>query len=241
MQDSPVQPFDDPALKAALRRSLDRETAPVALRDRIKALASAAAPAEPDHKPIPMFRKSPLYRLAVAAILIIGFGGLGYQIWKMNQSPYDSTTVFTAKLYQEMIDAHNARKDNSTGDSVITFAAAPGLGGQLGRSVFVADLTKDGWTFKGGAVRKVGSDQAAQLYFTKGKSAISVFSLPKSVVPTAQDEQSYEALQSGAAIAGFTRGQGLFCIVETSEEGPLTSSEGVRAMLEAHKGEISKG
>ncbi len=241
MQDSPVQPFDDPALKAALRRSLDRESAPAALRDRIKGLAAASAAAEPENKPIPMFRRSPLYRFAVAAILIIGFGGLGYQIWKMNQSPYDQTIVFTAALYQEMIDAHNGRKDNSAGDSITTFAAAPSLGGQLKRSVFVADLTKEGWTFKGGSVRKVGSDQAAQLYFTKGKSAISVFSLPKSAVPTAQDEQTYDAVQNGAAIAGFTRGDGLFCIVETSQEGPLTDSQGVRAMLEAHKGEISKG
>lgn len=241
MQDSPVQPFDDPALKAALRRSLERESAPAALRDKIKGLSTATAAAEPENKPIPMFRRSPLYRLAVAAILVIGFGGLGYQIWKMNQSPYDTRTVFTASLYQEMIDAHNARTGSSAGDSVTDFAAAPGLSGKLGRSVFVADLTKDGWTFKGGSVRKVGSDQAAQLYFTKGKSAISVFSLPKSAVPTAQDEQTYDAIQNGAAIAGFTRGDGLFCIVETSQDGPMTDSQGVRAMLEAHKGEISKG
>jgi hypothetical protein len=241
MQDSPVQPFDDPALKAALQRSLGRESAPAALRERIKGMTAAAPAPLPEPKPIPLFRKSPLYRLAVAAIVIIGFGGLGYRIWQMNHPVYDPGVVFTSALYQEMLDAHLARKTNPSGDTVTILAAATHLADSIGRPVFVADLTKDGWTFKGGAVRKVGSDQAAQLYFTKGKSAISVFSLPASVVPTARDGQSYDTVFSGAAIAGFTQGKGLFCIVETSEEGPLSSADTVKAMLEAHKGEISKG
>src|SRR3954471_1806810 len=98
MQEIPLQPFDDPALKAALRRSLEREVAPAALRDRISKLSQAQGQPTlklseksevPENKPIPMFRRSPAYRMAVAAVLLIAFGGLAYKVWDMNRSPYD--------------------------------------------------------------------------------------------------------------------------------------------------------
>jgi len=238
MQESPVQPFDDPALKAALRRSLGQETASAALRDRIKKLASENGPV-PENKPIPMFRRSPLYRLAVAAILIIGFGGLAYQIWNSNQ-PYDPNGAFPPGLYQAMVDTHNQRKAATGGDTVTTLASASSLGSQIKRSVFIADLSKDGWAFQGGAVRQVGSDQAAQLFFTKGKSTISVFSLPASAAPKAKEDESYETTVNGAMIAGFIKSKGLFCIVGTSEDNSL-SLDDVKGMLDRHKGEIVKG
>jgi hypothetical protein len=249
MQQPPVQPFDDPALKAALRRSLGQESAPAALRDRIKAMAGQNAPvaqktapfSADQQKPIPLFRRSPLYRLAVAAVLVIGFGGLAYQIWQMNKSPYDQTQVFSSALYQSMLDTHHARQNMTGTDPVTSMDSAASLSAQIGQPVFVADLTREGWTFKGGAVRKVGSDQAAELYFTKGKSAVSVFSLPASLVPNAKEGQSYEVLFGGAAIAGFTKGKGLFCIVETNQDGPVTDSGQVRRLLEVHQNQISKG
>ena len=241
MQESPVQPFDDPALKAALRRTLGRDSAPAALRDRIKGL-TAAAPL-PEGKPIPLFRRSPAYRYAVAAVLVIGFGGLAYQIWQMNRPPvYNQAYAIPNSFYKAMIATHTGRlEDKLGGDSVTTLASASSLGGQIQRPVLVADLTKDGWTFKGGAVRKVGADDAAQLFFTKGNAAISVFSLPASAVPKARDGESYDTrFDASHAIAGFTRSGGLFCVVGSSEDGSLSVDE-VKRLLETHKGEISKG
>ena len=226
--------------------SLDRDSAPAALRDRIKNLATqnapiAAAP-QPDQKPIPLFRRSPLYRLAVAAILIIGFGGLAYQVWQMNQpTVYDQSQVFTSALYQSMLDVHTARTKATEPDSITTVAAAASLSGQIGQPVMAANLKPEGWTFQGAAVRKVGSNQAVQLYFTKGKSAVSVFSLPASVVPNAKEGQNYDILYGGAAIAGFTRGKGLYCIVETNQDGPVTDAGQVRRLLEVHQNEITRG
>jgi len=248
MQETPLQPFDDPALKMALRRSLGKETAPVSLRDRIKKMAgensSVSAPeSKPDPKPIPLFRRSPVYRFAVAAVLIIGFGGLAYQIWQMKQKDdaYNRGTVFTASLYQNMIDTHEARKSATSADTITTLAAVPSLSGQVpAHAVFAADLTKDGWTFQGAAARKVGSDQAAQLFFTKGKSSISVFSLPLSAAPDAKEGESYDTVYNGAAIAGFRSSGGIFCIVGTGEKGPLDLTE-VKQLLDEHKGEIRKG
>jgi hypothetical protein len=238
MEQNSAQPFDDPALKVALRRSLGQETAPVGLRDRLKNL-SIAAPIQ-DQKPIPLFHRSPLYRFAVAAVLVIGFGGLAYQVWQMNKSPYEKSLALSDDLYKAMTTTHSARANQSAGnDTVSALALASSLGGQIQRPVFVADLTKDGWTFKGGAVRQVGQFQAAQLFFTKGNSSISVFSLPAAAAPSARDGEQYDKLFNGSPIAGFTHSGGLYCIVGASTDDSLKIDD-VKRLLEEHKSEISK-
>ncbi len=252
MEELPVQPFDDPALKAALRRCLGKESAPAGLRERIAALSSAptqptmklATDSKPaaDAKPIPMFRKSPLYRFAVAAVLLIGFGSLGYQIWKMtHQNPYIPSYIISDAAYQNMVDHHEDHKTGKTTDHITTLAAAPGLGKQFGemkKGIFVPDLTKDGWTFKGASVQKVENGTGVQLFFTKGNEALSVYSLPASTVaPKSIDKQDYEKMFNGMPIAGFTDSGGLYCIVG-DKSVDLTE---VKRLLNEHKGEIAKG
>src|SRR4051812_25878648 len=182
MQQPPVQPFDDPALKAALRRTLDQPTAPAALRDRIRALATESRKdaGASDTGPIPIRpRRSPFLKLAVAAVLILGVGNLAYQIWSNRKPAYDFATAVPDPLYAAMVQTHAGRTSGSLGaDTATTLDAAAGLASQIKRPVLLADLTKDGWAFQGGAVRNVGAHQAAQLFFTKGNATISVFSLP---------------------------------------------------------------
>jgi hypothetical protein len=238
MEQRPSEFTADPALKSALRRALDVESAPPALRQRIMALRTA--PGEtPVHKPIPMFRRNPLYGLAVAAVLVLGLGMLGYQIWQMNRGPvYDrSRFALSHELYKAMVDVHAARaNDAGTADGGAVAAAAK-LSTSIDRPVFVADLTRDGWTYRGAGVRTVGSNTAAQLYFTRGKQAISVFSLPASAAAGAREGEEYDKDFNGSPIAGFTKGSGLYCIVG-DESVPLAE---VKLLLAAHRGEISKG
>src|SRR5215213_11288087 len=80
-----VQPFDDPKLKAALRRSFGAETAPAGLRQRVVAALDAATPATPTMRltePMqaaprqaksqrPMLLRSPMLGLALAAMVVI--------------------------------------------------------------------------------------------------------------------------------------------------------------------------
>jgi hypothetical protein len=243
MEQPPVQPFEDPALKAALRRALDRPTAPAGLRDRIAAMAVESRPAtapQEDAKPIPMRQpRGPLYKFAIAAILVLGFGSLAYQVWQMNKGPdYSYATAVPDSLYASMLQTHTARASGSAGgDSVTSFDAASGLASQINRPVFAADLAKDGWTYRGGAVRNVGSHSAAQLFFTKGKAAVSVFSLPAAAAPDAKDGMTYERNYHDAPIAGFLKGKGLYCIVGSSEDGSLTVDE-VKRLLEAHRRDV---
>jgi hypothetical protein len=257
MQDHPVPSFDDPALKAALRRALDSEPAPAGLRDRIHALAAeeadrpalsytaptpepAPSAADTTDRPIPLFRRNPLYRWAAAAILIIGIGALALQIWHANQ-PTNPGYVLQPSLFKAMIATHEARATDteSSPDTAKTLAEAPKLSQTINRPVLVADLTKDGWTFDGAAVRNVGKFPAVQLFFTKGNAAVSVLSLPASAAPAAVENSTYDTVFNGAPIAGFVKNGGLFCIVGTSPDGSLTIGD-VKGLLERHKGELVK-
>jgi len=240
MEQIPEQFTEDPALKAALRRALDQEAAPAALRNLILALnaesaADAQTAAPPRSLKMPS-RHSPLFRFAVAAVLLIGFGTLGYRIWQMNQGPV--YPGINNALYQAMVDTHAARRAQTTPDAVTTIASASTLSQTIQRPVFVADLTRDGWTFQGAGVRKVGDHQAAQLYFTKGNQAISVFSLPSP--DKNYGDHDYDLVLNGSPIAGFTHGKGLYCIVGSSPDDSLQVAE-VKRLLAEHRGEIGKG
>ena len=244
MKEPPVQPFDDPALQVALQRSLGRPSAPPALRERILTATraqsgkSTAAPIE--HKPIRMFRQSPLYKLAMAAVVLICVGVAAVMVYINTRPPtYDLAYDFPKKLYTDMLATHDARAKSPAGDTVTNLAAATDLSKQLNQPVFVADLTRDGWAFAGGGVRNVGKYSAAQLFFTKGTAKISVFSLPRETVPKAPEGSHYDITWQGAPIAGFMGKGGLFCIVGNSEDKSLDVNE-VKRLLAEHESEIRR-
>lgn len=203
------------------------------------ALAAESGESQAAPRSLKMPQRSPLFRLAVAAVLLIGFGALGYRIWQMNQGP-TYTPMLSQAIYKAMVDTHVSRGAQTTPDQVTTLAAAGDLSKSIDRPVFVADLTRDGWTFHGAGVRNVGEHQAAQLYFTKGTQSISVFSLPASATKGAHDDQDYDKDFNGSPIAGFVHGKGLYCIVGSSPDDSLPMAE-VKRLLNEHRGEISKG
>src|SRR5690349_727492 len=77
--------FDDPQLKAALRRAVPAETAPAALRAR----AAQALDAEASQGAAPTgssrrwkLRPLPTIVTAIAAILLLGLFGLYWKLWR---------------------------------------------------------------------------------------------------------------------------------------------------------------
>src|SRR5207253_116058 len=126
MKEPPVQPFDDPALKAALGRALGRASAPAALRQRILVIAGEktgkSSVTQIEHKPIRMFRQSPLYKLAMAAVVLICVGVAALIVYKTNQPPTYDQYAFPKQLYTDMVVTHDARAKTPTGDTVTTLA-----------------------------------------------------------------------------------------------------------------------
>jgi hypothetical protein len=238
----PVQSFNDPALKAALARSLPKERAPQGLRDRIVALSapqgsqSAAAEEAPPIK-LPIFRQK-WVRMAAAALFAIAALITAFIVNRETgvQPGYEIAN----SVYKGMITTHEARKNESTPSDTVTTLPSAGqqLSKQLGRGVWAPDLTKDGWTFHGGAIRTIGSSQVAQLYFTKGTESLSVLSLPSSLAKGAKDGSTYETTFSGTPIAGFLKKDGLFCIVRQGQAEPSTRE--IKALLDKHRDAVVK-
>jgi len=244
----PVHSFDDPALKAALGRSLPKDRAPQALRNRIAALtASAANPsgAKPsaweDAPPLklPIYRQK-WVRMAVAALFAVA-AVITAVLVNRNANSVTPGYEIANSVYRGMVSTHEARKNNTATppDSVTTLASVgQQLSKQLGRGVWAPDLTKDGWTFHGGAIRTIGSSQIAQLYFTKGQESLSVLSLPSSLAKGAKDGSTYETTFSGTPTVGFLKKEGLFCIVR--QGAPAPSTQDIKALLDKHRDAVVK-
>ena len=247
----PVSSFDDPALKSALQRSLPKERAPEGLRQRIAAAAATTSAAAPTMRIAPQAASGEVPvknlrhtwqkwgRLAAAAVFAIAAVVAAVMINRQN-APAPGYEIANS-VFKGMVNAHEGRKaGTATPDTVTTFASAgPTLSKTLGRGVLAANLTQDGWTFQGGAVRNVASFQAAQLYFTKGNASVSVLSLPASAATSAKDGSSYEINFQGTPIAGYVKQGGLYCIVGQSSDNSLTIQD-VKALLDKHRGEIIK-
>jgi hypothetical protein len=129
--------FQDPDLKASLRRVWGTETAPAALRDRIAAMgigaasapaADVIAPAAAVRRPAwtwPLRHPRPLYGLAASLTMVIGFA-VAYQLdqppaWKSTSGAYVVSSpnapaaslpatlpsALPPRLFQRLADAHD--------------------------------------------------------------------------------------------------------------------------------------
>jgi hypothetical protein len=208
--DANLSSFDDPGLKAAVRRAWGHERATEALRARVFALAAANRPLDssaPTGAPAVITTIRPSvwqhpwlrYGLAAAAMVLIGFG----VAYRLDDTPFGRdrfggiggtevtfTSTVPPPIAQGLLDSHdrcskypdhNAYPD-VPGDNFPAMRRR--LQEHLGFPVLAGNveeaLGRSGWRFKGAAVCKVGDVNAAHLVFVRDGQAISVFSLPPS-------------------------------------------------------------
>jgi len=218
MDRDPTHHFRDTELKAAITRNLGRETAPATLRQRIRQSLQDAAEPSPTSAP-PRPERPWLRPVAAAAILLIGLGALGYQLWEMYR-PMPQFQAVTLQLEPElaaaMIQTHRAcaaaaEHHNLTNVSSEDFTAMTvHLTEALKRPAVAKPL--EGWTFRGADICKVGEVQAAHLVFTRGDAVVSLLSLPAPGYGET-DGASYEMKTNGHVIAGYARADALICLV----------------------------
>jgi hypothetical protein len=68
----------------------------------------------------------------------------------------------------------------------------------------------------------VGSTPAGHLVFVRGSDALSIFSLPKSLVPTAAEGAEYAIHTDDHCIVGFVKDGALFCLVSSGPVGDVS-------------------
>lgn len=209
--------FDDPELKAALKRGLASEVAPAGLRARVERAmaAEAASPPPKTLRPVGGWRNNPLVGLAAAAMIILSIGLIYTNIMKDRDGPRG--------LPQAMAIDMAAAHDRALANAALHDVAAPKgdlnairkeLSGKLGHPVLVASLGND-WEFQGARVASVGTTDAAQLIFKNKKNAdtVSVFSVPGQAYYATEEGMEYEQDVDGHPLAGFVRKGIVHCIV----------------------------
>jgi hypothetical protein len=211
--------FDDPDLRTMLKRSVGSETAPPALRQRVTAALGAE---QRLGQRVRHGWQRPLYGIAAAAILLIGFG-LTFTILfnKERAAPqwFAAAMVKTHGEYPAQAPTGAVLPTGVTGEDYPAISKA--LGDELGYAVLAKPLG-DGWKLEGARLCVVGTSNAAQVVFSKGDQTVSLFSVSTKVLyysDATKDGMNYSQIEQGHAVSGFVRGDAVHCLVASSKSG----------------------
>ena len=234
--------FDDPILKAAVRRAWAGETAPPALRRRVQALL---ADERRVIRPSPSVWRQKLAALgmAAAAAIIVGVGIISLQRATPNQ-PIAAASLPTA-LGEQLVRSHDACTRLHPDDHHLLEAVpkdnfkaiAKEMAAELNHPVAAAPMGHD-WDFRGAAVCPVGPAKAAHLLYRRGDAFVSVYSLPASAFPTCPNHENCDAALNGHPVAGFVEAGGFYCVVASSGGATPVDLQQVRAMRDQLRADV---
>jgi len=177
--------FDDPDLKAALRRALVEEKAPVALRARVQEMiAGEPVQAPANLRPSKTFWRHPFLNLAAAAIILVC---VGLAAWHFEARHNDAQLATAAALPEafahDLVVRHDycaAQPDHHVLKGVADDdfrLMTQKLREQLGFRALAA-AAGDGWHFCGAsAFCMVGQAHSAHLVFKQNGQSLSIFSV----------------------------------------------------------------
>jgi hypothetical protein len=223
MPASPENDFDDPQLKDAVRRCWACDCAPENLQKQVARLLadSKEHPAGTDARSLGKMRWA-VWPVALAAGLMLA-AGLFHQ-FENRPASIALPPALPVALEHDLIHRHDLcsrlpdhqhLKVPKNDDTAITAA----LHTKLKRAVLVFHPRDPQWQFRGAAICPVGTTPAGHLVFVKGNEALSIFSLPKSLVPNATDGEQFAADVDQHCIVGFIKDGALFCAVSS---GPFS-------------------
>jgi hypothetical protein len=210
--------FRDPALKDAVRRCWACDCASEHLRKRVAAMLVEEKSAGSSRGPmrIDRFRSWVLWPLAAAALLVISVGVLNHY-GALPGHPLLASSL-PASLETDLIRTHDhcCKMENHEGLPVPKtddVAIANLMREKLNQPVLMFRPTDADWKFKGASICRVGKVESGHLVFAKTDSALSIFSLPKTLIPEAKEGSQFAATVDGHSIVGFVKNGALFFAV----------------------------
>jgi hypothetical protein len=222
---TPAPEFDDPNLKATLRRLSAGVTADPPLRASVAELiaretgyiesradvAGTIGPAKAGGRRF--------FRRAVAATLLIASGIAVGVAWHRHHQAEEAAEYLAANLplFNQMV----ATCDAPAGDDGDALPVADheqvkrALAAKLGRAVPVPDWTAQGWRLARVGVGKVGTHPAALLRYENAGRHVLFVSLPASAYSGEEGEEPapYRYTVADHVVAGVVRDGGLHCVV----------------------------
>ena len=227
--------FDDPALRAAIKGAFGNEKAPDDLRQRILGLMtqSPAQASPPRHARLFAWRS---FVTSVAAGFLLALAGV-YAF-----SHFSADTRSRQVLVEAMVATH----DTCCARESHTMAGLPtedvrrigqAIEERLHDGVLAADLSEDGWEFKGASICSVNGEPSAHFVFGRRRARMSVFSLPKSASANIAQTDLYSDMVSDHCVAAFTQGGQVYGMVGFCPNRNMKVSE-VASLLQKHRSEI---
>jgi hypothetical protein len=232
--------FDDPVLRKAVRQAWGNRRAPASLMQLVRgkfaeyaALAAATAiPSGASFLPRPGQASEPLRTpvvpLGTAAVILLAVVAVFWAA-ASNSAP----VAFPGGWAGDLVATHDMCSSKPDHHFVVGVApddiagARDRLAKQLGFPV-LSMSADNGWQFRGAGQCRVGAERTAHLLYRRGDITLSVFSV--SAADLAGNSKGLESEVDGHQLAGFVRGNTLYCVVEYSPDQSLTPAD-VRSLI----------
>jgi len=243
-----MPPFDDPALKQAVRGAWGKVQAPATFGSALRGKLAASPETIPEHSthstsPIPIQSgvtygrpRMAFMPLAAAAVILLAVGAI-FWVVASNSAP----DPFPGDWASELVARHDSC--SSLPDHHYVVGVAPDdiagarnrLANQLGFPV-LSMSADNGWQFRGAGPCPVGPGPTAHFLYRRGDTTLSVFSLN---VPTLSGDTGELASEvNGHQLAGFVRGSTLYCVVESDPSQSISPAD-VRSMIDQLQDQFS--
>jgi hypothetical protein len=250
--------FDDPGLRAAVRRAVGSESAPPSLRTKVAGLIAPAVDAVADgpraSHAAPRRRlviNSGVWRLTgAAACVLLAVGYVAYQV-RMQFFPPSPYQAFRERANQPVIPASivlDVLRRHDACAKLPDHHLIPGDKPELLKETLTqsAGVTASatsldaGWQFRGAGVCDVGATKAAHLLFARGDDTVSIFSMPATAECGGGWPGCYRDTVEKHPVAGFHRGGALYCIVGSDPKGEFTATE-LNSIVEKVQASVAMG
>jgi anti-sigma factor RsiW len=201
------------ALRASIARLVRRESAPVALADRIAALGAPAAQATPMPVRRPVWSGARPFALA-ASVAAIGFAaGAGFTALRQSATP-----GVAAGLVSDFARASIAGQPYDVASSD-RHTVKPWLAGRTTVSASIVDLAPQGFPLAGGRVAIVDRIPAPTLVYRHNEHLVAVTELPPAV-DGARDNGAIQAID-GYHVAQWSDANLAYVAVSDMDEQTL--------------------
>jgi hypothetical protein len=224
--------FEDPRLKAAVRRVWDVDSASASLRARVERTFRDEAPTPVVRQPRQPLRMPRLIPgrwpgFAIAATVLLTFGTGAWMLTNGDQT--DKPATFPYTLVAGIVQAHDHLRQAPNehflpGDVAGDFTA---IGSKLSDELHIPVLSApmNNWRFIGASRVMVLEHPAANLLYRDGNRTLSILSMPTSVANANAYDEHYVVTMGTHQIAGFTKYGALYCIVIDSPNDGSTTDQ----------------
>src|SRR5258706_5440776 len=229
---SPLDQFDAPELKTAVRRLYAAERAPAGLRQRVESILRAE---QASSRPM-RIERAVIWQRAAAAIIVMGLTGLTCRASYERRHPVgDQALLAMVKTHDRCCKDSNAHRWNSIPQNDFVLMGQ-NMASRIKEPVLATEVG-DGWIFVGAAMCWVGDKQSAHLVYRRDGQWLSIFSIPASSCEKVRDGGFGSERINDHMSAGFAHTGGVYCMVGSCPQKNLQLDE-IQQLLKKHQTDL---